>query len=158
MSDTAALLARFYEAFAHGDAAGMATCYHRSARFEDPAFGPLDRDRACAMWAMLVGRATDLAVTYRVVEADDRSGRVDWEAHYTFTRTGRPVVNRVQATFTLKDGLILTHRDAFGFWTWSRQALGLPGWLLGWTPLLRSKVRAEALRGLAAYRAKLTPR
>ena len=39
----AAVVNRFYEAFARGDAAGMAACYHPEATFEDPAFGPLDR-------------------------------------------------------------------------------------------------------------------
>jgi hypothetical protein len=30
------------------------------------------------------------------------------------------------------------------FWPWSRQALGAPGLLLGWTPLLRAKVQRQA--------------
>ena len=65
----AAGVVRFHEAFARQDAARMVACYHRSATFEDPAFGPT-------------------------------------------------------------------------------------GLLLGWTPWFRDKVQAEALRALAAYRAK----
>jgi len=42
---------------------------------------------------------------------------------------------------------------SFDFWAWSRQALGLPGWLLGWTPWLRRKVRATAARNLAKFMA-----
>ena len=52
------------------------------------------------------------------------------------------------------DGLILTHRDRFDFWAWSRQALGTPGLLLGWSGFLRDKVRAQAAKNLAAYRNK----
>jgi len=145
---------RFYEAFARRDAAAMAACYHPDATFEDPAFGPLDREGACAMWAMLLGRAADLAVTHQVLRHAGSEAQVQWEARYTFTRTGRPVVNRIEATFGLEDGLIRTHRDRFSFWTWARQAFGPAGLLLGWTPWFQAKVRAEALRGLAAFQAK----
>lgn len=55
-----------------------------------------------------------------------------------------------QFTFT-PQGLIATHRDRFDFWAWSRQALGMPGLLLGWTPFLRSKVRATAAANLQKY-------
>jgi ketosteroid isomerase-like protein len=149
-----AVVTRFYEAFARRDAAGMAACYHRSATFEDPAFGPLDRAAACAMWTLLLGRSADLAVTHRITSATEQAVTARWEARYTFTRTGRPVHNRIEATFTLEDGLIRTHRDRFSFLTWARQAFGPAGLLLGWTPWFHAKVQAEALRALAAYRAK----
>jgi ketosteroid isomerase-like protein len=153
MPQTAAV-DQFYNAFARRDAATMAACYHPEATFEDPAFGPLDREGACAMWAMLLSRSTDLAVTHQVLRHTGSEAQVRWEARYTFTRTGRPVVNRIEATFSLEDGLIRTHRDHFDFWTWARQAFGPAGLLLGWTPWFQAKVRAEALRGLAAFRAK----
>lgn len=153
MATPADVANRFYEAFARRDAAAMAACYHPDATFEDPAFGPLDRDGACAMWAMLVGRATDLAITHQVASEGDPVV-VQWEARYTFGRTGRAVLNRIEATLTLEDGLIRTHRDRFSFWAWARQAFGPAGLLLGWTPWFQAKVRAEALRGLAAHRAK----
>jgi len=150
----AAVVDRFYEAFARGDAQDMAACYHRSATFEDPAFGPLDREATCAMWAMLLARSTDLAVTHRVPSEAGLVVRAHWEARYTFARTGRFVHNRIEATFTLEEGLIRTHRDRFSFWTWARQAFGLPGLLLGWTPWFQGRVRSEALRVLATWRAK----
>lgn len=145
---------RFYEAFARRDAAAMAACYHPDATFEDPAFGPLDRESACAMWAMLLGRSADLVVTHQVLRDSGSEVGAHWEARYTFTRTGRPVLNRIEATFTVEDGLIRTHRDHFGFWAWARQAFGPAGLLLGWTPWFQAKVRAEALRTLAAYRVR----
>ncbi len=145
---------RFYEAFAQGDAAAMGACYHRLATFEDPAFGTLDRQAACDMWAMLLSRSTDLTLSHRVLDETDPTVRVRWEARYTFTRTGRPVLNRIEATLTLEDGLIRTHRDRFSFWAWARQAFGVSGLMLGWTPWFQAKVRAEALRSLQAYQAK----
>jgi len=150
----AAVVDRFYEAFARRDASGMAACYHPLATFEDPVFGPLERDSTCAMWAMLLGRSADLAITHQVVRESGSKVTARWVARYTFTRTRRPVLNHIEATFTLEDGLIRTHRDQFDFWGWARQAFGPFGILLGWTPWFQAKVKAEALRSLAAYRAK----
>lgn len=154
----AVVVHRFYEAFAQKDAAAMAACYHPGATFEDPAFGPLDREAACAMWAMLLGRSADLTVTHQILGEAGSRVLARWEARYTFTRTRRPVLNRIEATFTLEDGLIRTHRDDFSFWAWARQAFGPVGLLLGWTPWFQAKVRGEALRALATYRAKTSAR
>ena len=62
------------------------------------------------------------------------------------------VLNRIDGEFSFNpQGLIIKHRDRFDFWTWSRQALGTPGLLLGWTPMLRKKVRATAAGNLAKF-------
>jgi hypothetical protein len=68
-----------------------------------------------------------------------------------FTQTGRPVTNDVRATFRFADGLIAEHVDEFSFHRWSRQALGAPGLLLGWTPLLKASVRRRAAASLASF-------
>ena len=59
--------------------------------------------------------------------------------------------NAIDATFEFRDGLIVRHVDRFDFWRWSRQALGPIGLLLGWTPILRRKVRRTVRRTLDAY-------
>ena len=143
------LIERFYAAFDRKDGDAMAACYHPEARFSDPAFGELRGREVGDMWRMLTGRAADLTVELR--EHDDASAR--WIARYTFGRTGRKVVNDVQATFAFRDGLIAEHDDRFSFWTWSRQALGPAGLVLGWTPVLRAKVRSQARADLAKFSA-----
>jgi ketosteroid isomerase-like protein len=145
------LIERFYAAFDRHDGDAMAACYAPGARFHDPVFGDLTGTEAGEMWRMLTGRAADLRVELREYKADDSSGGARWIAHYTFTQTGRPVVNDVTARFRFADGLITEHVDDFSFWRWSRQALGTPGVLLGWTPLLRRKVGGTARAGLDAY-------
>jgi ketosteroid isomerase-like protein len=150
----AALIERFYTAFAARDAAGMLACYHPKVAFSDPAFGELDAAAAGAMWTMLVGRATVLEVTFRDVSADDRAGRAHWTARYTFSRSGRRVANEIDAAFAFADGLIIRHDDVFDLWRWARQALGPVGLLLGWSPFLRRRIRAMALKGLASFRAR----
>lgn len=144
MHPNAALLDRFYTAFAAHDGAAMAACYHPDAHFSDPVFPDLRGKRPGAMWQMLTSRANDLRVEHRDVVADDTTGSAHWEAWYTFSATGKKVHNIIDATFTFRDGLILEHTDRFDFYAWARQALGVSGLLLGWTSMVQNKVRATA--------------
>ncbi len=148
------LLESFYSAFQRRDGAAMADCYDPNGRFSDPVFTDISGKQAGAMWQMLCGRAPDLEVEFRDIEADDNSGRAHWEARYTFSATGRKVHNRIDASFKFGDGKIVEHREVFGFWAWSRMALGLPGLLLGWTPLIRGKVQRTARASLDTYMKK----
>jgi ketosteroid isomerase-like protein len=150
----AALIERFYEAFQRRDADAMAACYAPDAAFSDPVFGELRGDEIGEMWRMLVTRAQDFSLAFSDVTADDRIGRAHWVASYTFSQTGRAVVNRIDARFVFRGGLIVEHRDHFDLWRWSTQALGAKGALLGWTPFVQSAIRAQAKRGLSAWRAK----
>jgi ketosteroid isomerase-like protein len=145
------LIERFYTAFAAADGEAMAACYTPDVRFSDPVFPDLRGDRAGAMWKMLTSASSDLRIELLEHAADDDAGSAHWRAHYTFTQTGRPVVNDVHATFRFRDGLIAEHRDDFDFHRWSRQALGPVGLLLGWTPLVRSKVRRMAAGRLEQF-------
>ena len=154
MHPNAELIERFYAAFARRDSAPMRAAYHQDARFDDPAFVGLNGSEIGDMWAMLVARGKDLEITASGIEADDSRGKAHWEARYTFSATGRKVHNIIDASFEFKDGKIYRHRDHFSFWRWSRQALGLPGLLLGWSPLLAKKVQATAKKNLEAWRAR----
>lgn len=146
----AELIERFYAAFGARDGATMAACYTPDAVFSDPVFGELRGADPGRMWVMLTGRAQELAITLESHSADDHAGQAHWLADYTFATTGRPVHNDVRARFVFRDGLIAEHHDDFSFHGWARQALGPAGLLLGWTPMLRSKVRGQARAGLAA--------
>jgi len=153
-----ALIDRFYAAFAALDADTMAACYAPTAQFRDPVFTLDGREQIGAMWSMLCTatreRGRDVwQLQWRDVHADGHDGAAHWEAHYRFSATGRMVLNRIDARFVFEDGLIAGHVDDFDFWAWSRQALGAPGWLLGWSPMLRNKVRAQAATKLALFRA-----
>jgi ketosteroid isomerase-like protein len=138
------LIERFYGAFAERDGAGMQACYAPDVSFYDPVFQDLHGAEAGAMWRMLTGGATDLRIELLEHEADGERGTAHWRAHYTFTQTGRPVVNDIHASFRFAGGLIAEHHDEFDFYRWARQALGPRGVLLGWTPLVRAAVRRGA--------------
>ena len=152
--ETAALIERFYVAFDEHDGAAMAACYAPDATFSDPVFPRLRGAEPGAMWRMLTGQSKDLRIELLEHEADADRGSAHWRAHYTFTQTGRSVVNDVHASFRFADGLIAEHEDRFDFHRWARQALGTAGLLLGWTPLLRSSVRRRARAGLDEFMAK----
>jgi hypothetical protein len=144
---------RFYRAFAQLDDATMAACYAPEAQFDDEVFSLRGQAEVAGMWGMLCDttRAKALA-DWKLVASDITERSAHWEAHYRFSATGRLVLNRIDAKFSFTpQGLILGHRDRFDFWAWSRQALGAPGLLLGWSPLLRGKVRAQAAANLRRY-------
>ncbi len=151
--NNAATIEKFYSSFNAHDAASMADCYDDNITFQDPAFGVLLGDEAKSMWRMLM-KGTDVQVTYSNVVANDHKGSADWVATYTFSKTGRKVVNSVHAEFEFKDGKIIKHSDTFDFWVWSRQALGISGLLLGWTGFLRQKVTEQATRRLKQFMGK----
>jgi ketosteroid isomerase-like protein len=151
MHANAELITRFYEAFARLDGAAMAACYAPDATFSDPVFPDLRGPRVGGMWRMLTANAREFSLVFDGVEADDSQGRAHWVATYTFSGTGRRVVNDIQARFTFRDGQIATHKDSFDLWKWTRQALGPVGWVAGWTPMVQGKVRSQADRGLTKF-------
>jgi ketosteroid isomerase-like protein len=154
MDTPARTIDNLYAAFARLDADGMAACYADDAQFEDEVFTLNGKREVMGMWSMLVNAVKekgrdDWKLAWRDVQADGRTGRAHWDAHYRFSATGRLVDNSIDAQFEFDDaGLIRRHRDSFDFWRWSRQALGAPGVLLGWTPMLRNKVRQQAGKNL----------
>lgn len=155
MHPNAALINTFYSSFQKLNAEGMAACYAPDVVFSDPAFPELHGQEAGDMWRMLCKKAKDFSLVCDGVEADDKSGKAHWVATYTFSASGRKVVNDIHASFTIRDGKIIRHIDQFDLWKWSRQALGLTGVLLGWTPAVQGKIKKQAAAGLAAYRKTL---
>ena len=148
-----ALIREFYAAFARRDAEAMARCYHDEVFFSDPAFPKLHGEEARDMWRMLVARATDLEIVLEEASADSEGGRARWTARYTFSKTGRQVVNRIEALFAFRDGKIVRHFDRFSFWRWSAQALGPLGQSLGWFAPVKWMVRRQAAKQLDRFRA-----
>ena len=150
--DTQQLIEDFYNSFARGEAKGMVACYAPQVVFEDPVFGQLHGKRAEDMWQMLLSNPQrKVEVTYRIVKHDPDNALVMWTASYLYGPKKRKVINSVQASFDLKDGLIVHHRDNFSLWNWSRQALGWSGWLMGWTNIMERKIQKKTRAVLDTY-------
>ena len=149
------LIQKFYTAFANSNEHEMASCYHKEVIFEDPAFGKLNQKEVISMWKMLLERSKgNLRIEFSDVVTNEISGSAIWIATYIFSQTNRKVVNIIDAKFEFKDGLILKHNDHFNFYKWTKQALGLKGYLLGWTHFMQKKVRQNAKKSLQNYMQK----
>jgi len=154
MSQNKERMNKFYTAFQKKDYKTMQDCYANNATFSDPVFENLNAAEVRAMWQMLITRATDLALEFKNVAADETSGSAEWMATYTFTSTGKKVVNKIKANFVFENGKIKEHKDSFGFYKWAKQALGFKGLLLGWTSFLHNKVKQQARNNLIKFMSK----
>lgn len=143
-------LETFYSAFQKRDGETMAKLYSPTAQFEDAVF-KLQEPKIGAMWKMLCQSGKDLKVSYSILSATKNSGQVQWIAEYTFSATGRKVINHVSAQFEMNNGQITKHHDQFNFWKWSSQALGPLGVLLGWTRVVRGQVQQKAAKNLEIF-------
>jgi ketosteroid isomerase-like protein len=150
-------ISRFYTAFEALDADTMASCYAEDAIFDDPGFSLRGKPEISGMWHMLCTAAKgngreNWRLEFRELRANDDYGRAIWEAHYQFSATKRQVHNIIGSDFTFTpEGLIATQRDHFDFWRWSRQALGLGGVMLGWTPFFQKQMRKQTRAALDRY-------
>lgn len=149
------LIEKFYSSFQKLNSDSMVECYHENIEFSDPAFPNLKGSDAGNMWKMLCSQAQDFELSFSDITADETTGSAHWEAKYLFSMTGRKVHNKIDATFKFQDGKIIHHKDQFNFWKWSSMALGLPGKILGWSPVLKNKVRKQAGKNLQRFIAKL---
>lgn len=141
------LLNKFYTSFQQRDYESMNQCYHSEATFSDPVFQNLSAKQVKAMWQMLCEAGKDLTMDYELLD----DNQVYWQPIYSFSKTGHKVHNKITATFTFEDGLILSHNDQFDLWKWSGMALGATGRLLGWTPFVKNKIRTMANSNLKKF-------
>ncbi|NRD22507.1 nuclear transport factor 2 family protein [Winogradskyella litoriviva] len=139
------LIETFYMALNNSDGKTMASCYHDDVVFEDPAFGILKGERAKAMWLMLCNSQNDnsFKVEFSKIKVNENLGSAHWEAFYTFSKTGRKVHNKIDASFQFKDGLIIKHTDKFNLHTWAKQAIGFKGFLFGGMPFFKNKLNNQ---------------
>ena len=145
------LIEKFYTSFQQLNWKAMNECYHSEIFFYDPVFEDLNAVKVKAMWQMLCRQATNFSLVFSDVKADDEYGSCKWTATYTFSKTGRKVINNIKAHFKFHEGKIIEHMDDFSFWKWSRQAFGIKGLLLGLTSIMRNKVRKTAKANLEKF-------
>jgi ketosteroid isomerase-like protein len=152
MNNNQQLIEKFYTAFQKLDYQTMNSCYSEDIVFSDPVFLVLKGDEAKAMWEMLCKNAKDFSLTFSDIELlDEEYATCKWTATYTFSKTGKKVVNKIKAYMKFKDGKIIEHSDAFRLSTWAAQALGWKGVLLGWTGFMKRAVQKNARKNLQKF-------
>jgi hypothetical protein len=157
MNEEEQLIAELYSCFQRLDWRGMLACYRDDIFFYDPVFENLEGRQVRGMWEMLLSNARDLKLRFGDIVSEDGYGTCNWVATYTFSATGRKVVNEGKANFRFVGGKIAEHQDVFDLWKWSRQALGVPGILFGWSSLLQKKIRRMARKNLEKFIAAHNP-
>jgi ketosteroid isomerase-like protein len=155
LMDNKELVSKFYSAFQKLDYRTMNDCYSEDIVFSDPVFMILKGDEARAMWEMLCRNAKDFSLEYADIELlDEEYAACRWTATYTFSKTGRKVINKIKAYMKIKDGKIIEHSDAFRLSTWIGQALGWKGILFGWTGFMKKAVQLNAKKSLLLFMQK----
>lgn len=147
------LIETFYTALNNSDGKTMVSCYHDNVIFEDPAFGILKGAKAKSMWLMLCEsqNGNGFKVEFSKIDTTEFNGSAHWEAFYTFSKTGRKVHNKIDASFEFKDGLIIKHTDVFDLHKWAKQAFGLKGMLFGGMPFFKKKLNIQTNSLLDKY-------
>lgn len=151
MTENEQLINTFYSAFQRKDYGTMQSCYADEATFTDAVFIGLDAQEVRAMWEMLCKNGKDLTLTYENIKESQNKVTADWQAVYTFSKTGNRVKNRIKAEFIIENGRIVSHKDQFNLYTWARQAFGATGWLIGWTDVFRAKIQSTAKFNLEKF-------
>ena len=152
MNNNTRFVEKFYTAFQQLDATAMNSCYSDDIIFFDPVFGLLKGEEAKSMWEMLCKNAKDFSLTYdNIIELDEEYCTCDWVATYTFSATGRTVINKIKANMRLVDGKIIEHSDAFSVHKWSKQAFGTIGIMFGWNSFFQNKIKNKAKKNLLNF-------
>lgn len=154
MEDT---IENFYKAFQALDAETMSNYYHKDVVFEDPAFGTLSGESASNMWRMLCEsqKNKNFQLEYSNITFDGLTGSAHWEAKYKFSKTGRNVHNKIDATFKFKDGKIIHHVDDFNLHAWAKQAMGFKGLLLGGTGFFKNALQKQTNQLLSKFESQM---
>jgi ketosteroid isomerase-like protein len=148
------LIKHFYTYFQQKDYKGMQSCYADNATFSDAVFKNLNAEQVKAMWEMLISKGKDMRIEFSQISADEKTGKAHWDAFYTFSSTGKKVINKIDASFEFENGKIVKHTDNFNFYIWAKQALGTTGLLLGWTGFLKNKIQTTAMQNLEKFMKK----
>ncbi|MBA3664434.1 MAG: nuclear transport factor 2 family protein [Bacteroidetes bacterium] len=151
MTTNEQLITDFYSGFKNKNYKLMQSCYSDKAVFDDPVFVNLNAKQVRAMWEMFCVNGKEMEIEFSNIKANETNGTAIWKATYIFSTTGKKVINEITASFVFEKGKIVKHTDSFNFYDWAKQALGLTGFLLGWTPFLKNKVQKIGMKALNDY-------
>ena len=152
MNNNKQLIETFYTGFQQLNADKMNNCYNDDIVFFDPIFGLLRGKEVKSMWEMLCKNAINFSLTFsNIIELDEEYYTCDWVATYTFSASGKTIVNKIKANMRFENGKIAEHSDAFSVHNWSKQAFGIPGVLFGWNSLFQNKIKNKAKQNLLKF-------
>lgn len=146
------IILTFYTALANKDITTMLNCYHPKIVYEDVGFGTQKGKRAECVWRLLLEIGDiNTKIVVENIQSGNRSVSAKWNADYVYGSQKRPVHNIITATFRFQEGKIIYHKDNYSLWKWSKQSLGIFGWLFGWSWLFKQIVRKELNKSLTDF-------
>ncbi len=150
---------RFYEAFTVRDHYTMGLLYAEHATFSDPVFQLLNAKGTRLMWQMLLSRAEDdFGIEYRHSRRRTFTCtcQLGCAVHVLRHRTaGEEPCDDRDAAGRRQDRAAGRHVQPVALVfasAWAQKAR-----LLGWTPIVRNKIRAQASAALRDYARKVAP-
>lgn len=146
------LLETLFQCLNAHDPAGITSCYHPDASFQDIAFTLNGQKEIQAMWDFICspdekGTHSDIQAVVLDLAADASTGRATVVDIYTFRKYKRRVANLIESSFTFQDGKIIRHVDHCDPVCWARQAIGgFVGFIAGHIGFIRRRQAMKTLR------------
>jgi limonene-1,2-epoxide hydrolase len=148
------LIHNFFTAFSEKDYRTMQGSYAADATFSDPVFQNLNVAEVQSMWEMFCKRGKDLQLNFEILSVNENQVIAEWIPRYTFSATGKHVVNHITSTFVIVGDKIIKQTDNFNLYRWTSQALGVKGMLFGWSSFMQNKIRKTAMGNLHKFMLK----
>ena len=102
------------------------------------AYGQIKQEKLPDGTEVFLNANSNIAYKNEWKEGTDREVWINGEAFFHVKKTAH------KDKFTV-------HTDAFDIYRWTRQALGLPGLLFGWSPWINKKIQKQAREGLEKF-------
>lgn len=138
---------RLFCALQGGDADALIRFYEPDADFYHPLLGRLRGAQIGSAWRSFLALTPDFGITFRIEQVGPGAAEVSWRQTYRFHLTARPIVITGTSQFLLRrqgaEVLIAQQIDRCDRRLWSRQALGLKGFVLSFLPGWRTFVENE---------------
>lgn len=148
-----------FDALVRRDVRRLGALYLPDATFADPVLGELPRGAVTSMWSAFLAHVDSFELTVVERSVSVHVADVRWRADYRVSATGRRVSLDLATRLVCLGPRISRHEDRYDSWAWARMVHGMPGLILGWSPLWlrRQPHPAHGVGGSVTRRNTTTP-
>jgi|GEM_PF-68662 len=145
---------KYFEAFQQGDWKTMSKSYAPDATFQDPIFPKgLKGNQIGAAWGDITQNIKP-KITFSDIKVDGDTVTAKWNAKYQLDLPlfGKNAIdNDITATFKIKDGKIVDHKEHFDLNEYMREATGMGPFSFLMRPVVRPRLRSGALENMNTF-------
>jgi len=139
-----------YNAYKERNPELMASFYTEDASFKDEIFGEVTGQEIPKVWEVVHSTTSNFYLYFHIVNVNKNLATVNSQLSYTFKHTGRKIDISITSIFRFENGKIRHQVDEYSLWKWASQAFGVSGFLLGWNPKFKNKIRQSAQNTIAS--------